>query len=93
MTGRHSRDPSGDEGGGGTGDSGEVETLPDGSLSIPVFGDEVVVTTRRVVRERIIVQTNTVTEDQVVTADVRREQVEVETVGDVTVHSSKDPVR
>jgi stress response protein YsnF len=37
-------------------DSGEVEVLPDGSLSIPVFEEELVVQKRLVVRERIIVR-------------------------------------
>ena len=37
-----------------TEDSGEIETLPDGSVSIPVLEEELVVTKRVVVRERII---------------------------------------
>jgi uncharacterized protein (TIGR02271 family) len=60
------------------GDSGEVEVLPDGSISIPVFQEELVIEKRLVVRERVIVRKHTVTEDRVVEADLRRERVEVE---------------
>lgn len=60
------------------GDSGQVETLADGSLSIPVFEEQLVVEKRLVVRERIIVRKHTVYEDRRVTADLRRERVEVE---------------
>ena len=60
------------------GDSGEVEVLPDGSISIPVFQEELVVEKRLVVRERIIVRKHTVTEERLVEADLRRERVEVE---------------
>ena len=67
-------------------DSGQVETLEDGSLSIPVFEEQIVVTKRLVVRERVIVRKHTVVEEQVVTADVRRERLEIETEGDVVVH-------
>lgn len=66
-------------------DSGQVETLPDGSLSIPVFEEQVVITKRLVVRERVVVRKRTVVEEQVVTADLRRERLEVETDGDVVV--------
>ncbi len=60
------------------GDSGEVEVLPDGSVSIPVFEEELVIEKRLVVRERIIVRKHTVTEERRVEADLRRERVEVE---------------
>jgi uncharacterized protein (TIGR02271 family) len=71
-------------------DSGEVETLPDGSISIPVFEEQLVITKRLVVRERVIVRKHTVYEEQVVTADLRRERLEVEAVGDAVV---EDPAR
>ena len=67
------------------GDSGQVETLPDGSMSIPVFEERLVVEKRLVVRERIIIRKHTVYEDQRVTADLARERVEIEaeeSVGD-----------
>jgi uncharacterized protein (TIGR02271 family) len=59
-------------------DSGEVEVLPDGSISIPVFQEELVIEKRLVVRERVIVRKHTVVEDQLVEADLRRERVEIE---------------
>ena len=59
-------------------DSGEVEVLPDGSISIPVFQEELVIEKRLVVRERVIVRKHTVTEDRLVEADLRRERVEVD---------------
>ena len=70
-------------------DSGEVEVLPDGSVSIPVFEEELVVEKRLVVRERVIVRKHTVSEDRLVEADLRRERVEVEAdpeVADRVVH-------
>ena len=72
------------------GDSGQVETLPDGSLSIPVFEEQLVVEKRLVVRERIIVRKHTVYEDHVVEADLRRERLEVETDGDVELQAGDD---
>lgn len=59
-------------------DSGEVEVLADGSVSIPVFQEELVIEKRLVVRERVIVRKHTVTEDRLVEADLRRERVELE---------------
>jgi uncharacterized protein (TIGR02271 family) len=59
-------------------DSGLVETLPDGAISIPVFEEELVVTRRRVVRERVIVRKETAVEQETVTAEIRRERVEIE---------------
>jgi uncharacterized protein (TIGR02271 family) len=59
-------------------DTGEVEVLPDGSVSIPVFQEELVIEKRLVVRERVIVRKHTVSEDRLVEADLRRERVEVE---------------
>jgi uncharacterized protein (TIGR02271 family) len=60
------------------GDSGEVEVLSDGSISIPVFEEELVIEKRLVVRERVIVRKHTVTEERQVEADLRRERVEVD---------------
>ena len=68
-----------------SGDSGQVETLEDGSLSIPVFEEQIVVTKQLVVRERVIVRKHTVYEEHVVSADLRRERLEVEGDGDVVV--------
>ncbi len=66
-------------------DSGEVITLEDGSLSIPVFEEQIVVEKRLVVRERVVLRKHTVYEEHVVTADLKRERLEVEAVGDVVV--------
>lgn len=60
------------------GDTGEVEVLADGSISIPVFQEELVIEKRLVVRERVIVRKHTVTEDRLVEADLRRERIEVD---------------
>jgi uncharacterized protein (TIGR02271 family) len=67
-------------------DSGQVETLPDGSLSIPVFEEQIVVTKRLVVRERVVVRKHTVYEEHVVSADLKRERLEIEAEGDAVVH-------
>ena len=72
------------------GDSGQVETLPDGSLSIPVFEEQLVVEKRLVVRERIVVRKHTVYEEHEVKADLRRERLEVETEGDVVLETGAD---
>jgi uncharacterized protein (TIGR02271 family) len=69
-------------------DSGEVETLPDGSISIPVFEEQIVVTKRLVVRERVVIRKHTVYEEHVVTADLRRERLEVEADAGVVVHDA-----
>ena len=60
------------------GDSGEIETLPDGSVSIPVLEEEIVVTKRTVVRERIVVRKEVATEVERVEAELRREHVDVD---------------
>jgi uncharacterized protein (TIGR02271 family) len=59
-------------------DSGQVETLPDGSISVPVFEEELVVTKRLRVRERIIIRKRTEMHDEVVRGEVRMEHVEIE---------------
>lgn len=69
----HERVPVGDK------DSGEIETLPDGSISIPLYEEELVVTTKIVLRERVIVRKENVTEWQKVETELRRERVEFDT--------------
>ena len=59
-------------------DSGEIETFPDGSVSIPVFEERLVVTKRKVVRERIVVRKRTVIEETQVADEVRRQHLEIE---------------
>jgi uncharacterized protein (TIGR02271 family) len=63
------------------GDSGEVITLDDGSVSIPVFEEVLVVTKRLVVRERVIVRKRTVVDEYTLQTELQREHVTVE--GDV----------
>jgi len=75
----------------GEGDSGEIETLPDGSISIPVLEEELVVTKRVVVRERIVIRKRTVAQEKRIHAELRKERVELETVGDVDVEEETPP--
>jgi len=60
-------------------DSGQIETLPDGSISVPLFEEELVVTKRTVLRERVIIRKETVTDWQTVEAELRREHVSFDT--------------
>ena len=59
------------------GDSGQIETLPDGSISIPVLEERLVVRRELVVRERIIVRKVTKRQRQQISATLRRERIEV----------------
>ncbi len=72
VTGTGERVPAAD------GDSGEVETLPDGSISIPVFEEELVVTKRVVVRERVILRKTTVVDEHLIETDLRKEVVAID---------------
>lgn len=58
-------------------DSGRVETLPDGSISIPVYEEELVVTRRPVLRERVIIRKAVTTEHETIKAELRKEHVDV----------------
>jgi len=60
------------------GDSGEVEVLDDGSVSIPVFEEVLVVTKRLVVRERVIVRKHTVVDEYKLQTELRREHISVD---------------
>jgi uncharacterized protein (TIGR02271 family) len=59
-------------------DPGKIEVLPDGSVSIPLFEEELVVTKRTVLRERLIVRKEFVTDWQTVEAELRRERVSID---------------
>jgi uncharacterized protein (TIGR02271 family) len=59
-------------------DSGRIETLPDGSISIPLFEEELVVTKRTVLRERIVIRRETVTDWETVEAELRRETISID---------------
>ena len=65
----------------GPDDSGRIETLPDGSISVPLFEEELVVTTRTVLRERVIIRKEAVTEWETVEAELRREHISIDTDG------------
>jgi uncharacterized protein (TIGR02271 family) len=56
-------------------DSGKIEMLPNGSVSVPLFEEELVVTKRTVLRERIIIHKESVTDWETVEAELRREHV------------------
>ena len=71
-------------------DSGEIETLPDGSVSIPILEEELVVTKRTVVRERVVIRKRTVTEHARVEAELRKERVELDASGDVDVEQGAE---
>ncbi|MCW2926798.1 MAG: photosystem reaction center protein [Thermoleophilia bacterium] len=73
------------------GDSGDVEYLADGSVSVPVFEERVVVTKELVVRERIIVRKRTVSEQYRIEADLRSEHVEVEADSPSTLAAVDQP--
>ena len=70
------------------GDSGEIETFEDGSVSIPVLEEELVITKRTVVRERIVVRKRTLAEEHRVEAELRKERVELEGSGDVEIEEA-----
>jgi uncharacterized protein (TIGR02271 family) len=62
----------------GRDDSGEIEELDDGSISIPMFEEELVVTKRIVLRERLVIRKEVVTEEETVADVLRRERVVLE---------------
>jgi uncharacterized protein (TIGR02271 family) len=70
------------------GDSGEIERLEDGSISIPLFEERLVVSKELFVRERVILRKRTVTEQHRIEAELRKEQIEVE--GDLEVAEDED---
>ena len=71
------------------GDSGEIETLSDGSISVPVFEERLVVTKERFVTERIIVRKSTTTHEHLVEADLLKERVEIDQDGSLD-HDTND---
>jgi uncharacterized protein (TIGR02271 family) len=75
------------------GDSGEVEVLPDGSLSIPLFEERIVVEKRLFVRERVIVRKVAVTVEEVVTADLRKERIAIDADPEVQDRIRPGPAR
>lgn len=59
-------------------DSGEIETLADGTVSIPVMEEQLVVQKRLVVTERLLVRKRVETREQQVTATLDREVITVD---------------
>ena len=59
-------------------DSGRIEHLPDGSISIPLFEEELVVTKRVVLRERMILRKGVERTGQRIRDELRRERVELD---------------
>lgn len=62
-------------------DSGQIEQLDDGSISIPIFEERLVVTKQLIVRERVIVRKTTETIEEEIHAELRRERVDVQSTG------------
>ncbi len=59
-------------------DSGEIETLADGSVSIPILEERLVVTKEIVVRERVVIRKRTTMERERIETELRRERVEID---------------
>jgi len=74
-------------------DSGQVETMPDGSVSIPVFEEQLVIEKRLVVIERIIIRKSRISEDHQIEADLRREHIEIDVDPEIADRVSGDPSR
>ena len=66
------------------GDTRTLESIAtDGSISIPLFEEELVVSRRLVLRERVVVRKETITNWREITTQLRREEVELdEAAGD-----------
>ncbi len=62
-------------------DSGKIETLEDGSVSIPLLEERLVVSKQLFVRERVILRKHKVIEQHVIEAELRTERIDIE--GDV----------
>jgi uncharacterized protein (TIGR02271 family) len=60
------------------GDSQRIETLDDGSISIPVFEEELVVKKRVVLKERIVLRKRIETVTETVVDELRKERIEIE---------------
>jgi uncharacterized protein (TIGR02271 family) len=59
-------------------DSGQIETLEDGSISIPILEEQLVVTKRVVVTERVIVRKRVTIVEQTIEGELRTERLVVE---------------
>ena len=66
-------------------DSGEIEMLPDGGVSIPVIEEEVVVGKQTVIRERVVIRKEAELDRYRVAARLRRERVDLDSDTDTRV--------
>lgn len=71
------------------GDSGEIETLSDGSLSIPLYEEELVITKRTILRERVIIRKEIAARTERIEAELRREHVEIEADDEVELNDEQ----
>jgi uncharacterized protein (TIGR02271 family) len=58
-------------------DDGEIHELSDGTLSIPIFEEQIVISRRTVVRERLLLRRQIIAETVEVNEEVRREQFDL----------------
>ncbi len=65
------------------GDAGRTETLADGSISIPVYEERLVITKEVVLTERVVIRKEIETVNERVRDELRKERVEIETDGEV----------
>ena len=66
-------------------DSGRIHVLPDGSVSIPIYSEELIVTRRTVLKERVIIRKEITTETTNVTTELHAEHVEIDSEGRVDI--------
>ena len=59
-------------------DSGRIESLEDGSVSIPLLEERLVVRKEVFVRERVVLRKHVVTEQHEVTAELRKEEIQID---------------
>jgi len=71
-------------------DSGQVETLSDGSVSIPVVEERLVIQKQLVVIERVIIRKSRTTQDHQIEADLRREHVDIDVDPEISDRVSGD---
>ena len=71
------------------GDDGEIHELSDGTLSIPVFEEQIVLTRRTVVRERLLLRRQIVVETVEVNEELRREEFEPESQDGTAIQAER----
>lgn len=73
-------------------DSGEVEILEDGSVSIPILEERLVVSRQLVVRERVTVRKVTETQVERIRAELRRERIEIQDDDELLTEDARSSV-